>query len=429
MMNIYERIQQFQQLVKEVPQEGTASCIDSRKRLGDNIQVTKRLGGASVYGEAYKGEMTRPDGKIVKVAIKKIPLTYGAIHHMATQQVPQPNHTITSSVWAELACLHLTTELVLQRIVPNLPCMYTYTICNHCSYKNDKINNRMFGDPNYQESHACILAVSELATAGDFESWCTSRSHSLMEWNVAYFQIFSALYCLQLYYGLVHHDLHWGNIIVSKIANVKPHSFIKYRISNRDYYVPDHGWRFIIWDFGMASVSDKYRKKINITKFEGVYQQAKHLYPESYDAQQISRAPYWMLQLKDEGKLFVPNAPEAMYTFADTCTHFFKQRKPLERQIARHWGDVFATLPKKGIVRETYHIGKPMKSLNESYRWFLTDPSLLNTDYSRYETGVFENAGSDALLKNEKEVDNAVHIMEKHGSHSLKNRWLFRRAE
>lgn len=426
MVNVYDRIRQFREMVREVPAQGSRSCINSNQKLGSNIRILKRLGGASVYGEAYQGEMTNEKGQIIKIAIKKIPLSAGAIYHMSNQQVPRPAHVITSAIWAELACLHLTTELVLQKAVPNLPCMYTYTICDHCQYSNPKVIDRLQNDPAYQDTNACILAVSELATAGDFETWCTSKAHTVTEWYVAYFQIFSALYCLQFYFGIIHHDLHWGNIIVSKEPNIPPNSYLHYRIANQDYYIPDHGWRFIIWDYGMASIKDK----INITKFQGIYQERKHnLYPESYDAQQISRAPFWMLQLKAEGHKSIPKCPKELFEFADTCTFFFKNRIGIEHQIWHNWKDYFGSLPKKATIRESYHIGRPLKSLDPAYRWFLNHPSQLNTDYSRYETGAFIDAGSDALVKDTSIVDKALHFMKFHGSKSVKEAGIMGRRE
>ncbi len=58
---------------------------------------------------------------------------------------------------------------------------------------------------------------------------------------------------MQKYFGIIHNDLHLGNIMISK-NNTKRTDFICYTINNKDYYIPS---KFIIKiiDFGRGRIS------------------------------------------------------------------------------------------------------------------------------------------------------------------------------
>lgn len=70
------------------------------------------------------------------------------------------------------------------------------------------------------------------------------------EWFNAFFQIFSALYVIQTKMNMFHNDLHWGNILVS-VSNDKS-GYWKYIINGITYYIPNCGFVFKLWDFGLS---------------------------------------------------------------------------------------------------------------------------------------------------------------------------------
>jgi hypothetical protein len=48
--------------------------------------------------------------------------------------------------------------------------------------------------------------------------------------------------------------MNWGNVLFFK---VKPGGFWKYTINGQDYYVPNCGYLFIVYDFGFAYIPNK----------------------------------------------------------------------------------------------------------------------------------------------------------------------------
>lgn len=121
--------------------------------------------------------------------------------------------------------LYMSNKLLNNKVTQNLPYLYGYKI---------------------KEKY--IEFVSEFANGGTFKNWVTKK-RSKEEIENAYFQIFHGLYCINKYLGVAHNDLHWDNVLV---FNVKKGGIFRYRIRGVDYYVPNLGYVFIIWDFGLA---------------------------------------------------------------------------------------------------------------------------------------------------------------------------------
>lgn len=62
-----------------------------------------------------------------------------------------------------------------------------------------------------------------------------------------------------------HNDLHAGNVLVHKI---KPGGYFLYKINNKNYYVPNLGYVFLLWDFGMISIPGMIKGKFENKKNE-----------------------------------------------------------------------------------------------------------------------------------------------------------------
>ena len=50
--------------------------------------------------------------------------------------------------------------------------------------------------------------------------------------------------------NLSHNDCHWGNFLYHKI---KPGGYIHYKIFDKDIYLKNYGYLWIIWDYGITS--------------------------------------------------------------------------------------------------------------------------------------------------------------------------------
>lgn len=162
-----------------------------------------------------------------------------AIKEQAEDKMVNKKHI----VWVEYGVLKKCNELVLKKVTQNLPLIYDMNIC-----KND---NK-------------IIFYNELAS-GDFIDWLYD-DHSEDEWMSFLFQFWCGLYVLQKHVKLVHNDLRLGNVLYHKINKDKVNinkdkvninkEYWKYTIDGIDYFIPNEGYVFIIWDFGSSDLID-----------------------------------------------------------------------------------------------------------------------------------------------------------------------------
>ncbi|KAJ3223125.1 hypothetical protein HDU81_009385 [Chytriomyces hyalinus] len=101
-----------------------------------------------------------------------------------------------------------------------------------------------------------LLLVNELA---DGELQMLLKRPNLHIWThhlveSCMFQVAAALFALERYFQARHNDLHYGNVLVHK---VKPGGYWKYVINEKAYFVPNCGYMFVLWDFGLAHIPGK----------------------------------------------------------------------------------------------------------------------------------------------------------------------------
>lgn len=220
---------------------GDKLCVRN-KNLGDAISMQKRFGSPSAFGEAWIG-YTFKNG--YKVAVKKMPLGKNdQIESYTERQLLSGD-----SAWAEMASYMVCTLLVMAKICPNLPVLYKYFWCPKCRFVNKAIKGK--------KERPCLLVVNELAD-GDLKSYMEKKIHI---WNPTLvencvFQMAAGLYALEKYYNMTHNDLHYGNVLVHEIA---PGGYWHYKIDGKNYYVPNLGYLFVLWDLGMAHIPGKMK--------------------------------------------------------------------------------------------------------------------------------------------------------------------------
>jgi hypothetical protein len=145
----------------------------------------------------------------------------------------------------EYEILKKCTKLVLDGITQNLPMIYDMYICEQNKF----------------------VFYNELAT-GDFVRWCYQK-HTIDEWKSFLFQFWAGVYTLQKYLKLVHNDLRLGNVLYHKI-NISSNKteYWKYIIDGKEYYIPNTGYVFVIWDFGSSDLiqsdNDVNKNKLNL---------------------------------------------------------------------------------------------------------------------------------------------------------------------
>ena len=278
--------------------------------------VAERLGDRdSLDGEAYrickpqKNRVMYPDGKSRIVcnkqktyiqAIKIVPLTIEEVNNMNDSRY---------RTWREIKMLKQATDLVLSEVTQNLPMYYTHGICND-SLKKDYVNKNLiqyFENGEYidhldelfkeinkiRESLHGIKYYKELKTnlnelykkyIRDFSSSIDKTQkysnksilifneissfdfNHLMEKEPLFilrkefiiptmFQILHGLAALNVKYSIVHFDLHLSNVLVTQV-DITEKKYWHYRVNKIDYYIPNQGYLFKVWDFGRANYID-----------------------------------------------------------------------------------------------------------------------------------------------------------------------------
>ncbi len=205
--------------------------FDNKLHKNDNCELVPfAKGGHSViYKQKFKVE-----DEIVGIAIKK---------QKINKKMIQDFHNKNGKLWLEYHILKKTTEYVLNQITQNLPMLYDSEIKSH---------------------NESILFYSELAT-GSFLDWCYD-DHTEKEWMSFLFQFWAGVYTLQKHLKLVHNDLRLGNVLYHKIKCLE-HEYWKYIVDSTEYYVPNTGFVFIIWDFGSSQLVKSTSDPVN-TKLE-----------------------------------------------------------------------------------------------------------------------------------------------------------------
>jgi hypothetical protein len=226
----------------ETKLNGEKLCI-TNKKLGDAIVMNKRFGSPSAFGEAWIGYSFKNG---YKVAVKKMPLG----KHDQVKSFTEKQMLSGDSAWPEMAAYHFCTLLVMAKICPNLPVMYKYFWCPKCKFVNRKIRGKKKEGP-------CVLVVNELAD-GDLKTYLEKKIHIWYPELVTncVFQICAGLYALEKFYNMKHNDLHFGNILVHEI---QAGGFWHYKIDGKNYYVPNLGYMFLLWDFGMVQSPGKIK--------------------------------------------------------------------------------------------------------------------------------------------------------------------------
>ena len=122
-------------------------------------------------------------------------------------------------------------------------------MCPKCKFVDKQIRGK--------KEKPCLLVVNELAD-GDLKTYLEKKIHIWHPELVTncVFQICAGLYALEKFYDMTHNDLHYGNILVHEIT---PGGFWHYKIDGHNYYVPNLGYVFLLWDMGMAHIPGKIK--------------------------------------------------------------------------------------------------------------------------------------------------------------------------
>jgi hypothetical protein len=191
------------------------------------------------YKSFDKNELTDEIGKGDVGMIYKIKINN---EMCALKLYKQYKNDIYAKIIKDIIINYKTNYLIEQNICPNFVYYYYSNVI-----MNKLINNLPVDYENLaidKPKLANYYFVMEYCD-GDLRNFFNDE-HDLEIYKSCIFQICCAIYCLQKYVKIYHNDLSITNIIFKKIdKNIVFH----YNINSVDYYVPTHGYLFVIIDF------------------------------------------------------------------------------------------------------------------------------------------------------------------------------------
>lgn len=347
--------------------DGVNTCIKNNV-IANSFKILERIGSGSANGEAFKichpikctlFSCTCAENPIY-LAIKKIPLSKKNLRYKDT---PNSEKALRTELWAEILIMKLCYGLVQSKITPNLPLYVNYFVCNSCTYENENLKSTKNNKP-------CVILINELASAGDIKQWSKTKRPD-DEWLNAYFQIYSALYALQKYFDLSHHDLHWGNVLVHKIS---AGGIWRYTIDGKIYDVPNLGWLFTLWDFGLARIPGK----IEIKTREELYKRDTQNPRLLVDYRRISNVPAWRADINNikEGEARIPISSQ-IKDFVNVVSLMFKNGAPIQ-SIITSWHKMYQNDRKNdAMVIDNYSFDKFPSALDPNLLTFMRDQTRM----------------------------------------------------
>lgn len=207
---------------------------DKIYKINENIVLKKQIGTDSAYGLVFL-TMDKTDKNIL-IATKLLEVS--------------KDHSL------EIELLNKLSKVVLSNKNIHFPIIYNTFTCNVKNINNDNypdlINNKEY-----------YMILNELAN-GDLNSFLKEFNNNYEYINNALQQIYIAILSFHLTTNYIHSDTHWGNFLYHKI---NPGGYIHYKIYNKDIYVKNLGFIWVIWDFGLVSKVREDNKRLLISDY------------------------------------------------------------------------------------------------------------------------------------------------------------------
>jgi hypothetical protein len=217
----------------------------------------------------------------------------------------------------ELVILQKLYEIRMETANLHFPIIYGYVFC-HIS----KINNKedLPGFLKTLKKAGYLIIFNELLN-GDLKSYLYDIAlNNYTLWLNAIEQIYMCLASLHSV-GFMHFDSHYGNFLYKKI---NAGGYFHYEINGKDYYIPNLGYMWVIWDFGTCGAIYRYYDYIEDYNFINLFLRYDNLDMITDD-------------FKIKFRLDGPNKPYRKYGYIDK----YKLRIPkqIELLIEKLWSD------------------------------------------------------------------------------------------
>jgi hypothetical protein len=170
----------------------------------------------------------------------------------------------TKEAKKELHLLKILSDIRKKTNNLNFPLLYNYTIC-----PSNKVGNRdelpEFFKINKKTGY--IIMFNELLL-GDLKNYLYNIAKN--DYNLWLNAIEQIYMCLASFHslGLNHNDSHYGNFLYKVIEKG---GYFHYKINGDDYYIPNLGYVWVIWDFGVSSIIYRHYDYIDDYNFLNLF--------------------------------------------------------------------------------------------------------------------------------------------------------------
>jgi|694.fasta_scaffold146755_2 hypothetical protein len=261
--NISDRLRYYFLIKKQlnIKKRNNTGCIKIYKvidgkpiyRIGNNIIIKNRIGTDSENGIVFLSTFRDKNKKIFKYTCKITKLTSTSKLDLNIQ------------------------EQLLKSVIkcPHFPILYGSIICNNNINYKDSFEKTHSDDKTIKQDYSLypnimkknknkdfLITFNELAN-GDLNMFVNSYETLIKDILLnSYIQIFMSLIFYYKITGKFHCDTHWGNFLYHKI---KKGGYFHYKIFNKDYYIENLGYLWVIWDFELSySIKNNIKSKKNL---------------------------------------------------------------------------------------------------------------------------------------------------------------------
>jgi len=245
--NIYDRIIYYKKIIKYLKFNKNKKnyCVKFYKfnkynkpifRIGNNIILKNEIGSGSSHGAIYLSSFRDINKKLFKYVIKISPISY--------------------KTFTEIKINEIVSNAVIKNLCPHFPISYGYALCmknnlSNSSYIKSKESQNSQEKPEFfLNKKNYYIYLNELAS-GDLKTFnlniTLNKNKQILDNKIA--QIYLSLMFFYKETGCYHCDAYDKNFLYHKI---KKGGYYHYNIFNQDYYLPNLGYLWIIWDYEHA---------------------------------------------------------------------------------------------------------------------------------------------------------------------------------
>lgn len=143
----------------------------------------------------------------------------------------------------EIKILDFLTKQIITKGIPHLPLLYKNIKCP--IQGNKELLPELLKN---SKNKSYYVTFNELAE-GDLKSLLNNEELTAEIWINAIEQIYMSIAIFHSF-GLWHQDCHYGNFLYHKIP---AGGWFHYTINDNEYYIPNLGYYWVIWDFGIVT--------------------------------------------------------------------------------------------------------------------------------------------------------------------------------